>query len=89
MNSTLRALLEVLADGAFHSGQKLGAQLGISRAAVGKQLRHLGAHGVDVKGLPGLGYRLGTTLELLQLPLIEHHLGDQACWLVDEFVVFY
>src|SRR5690606_12830641 len=34
-------LVELLADGAFHSGEELGAALGVSRAAVWKQLQRL------------------------------------------------
>lgn len=36
-------LLNLLKDGRFHSGQDLGAALGISRSAVWKQLQHLEA----------------------------------------------
>ena len=34
-------LIEILADGRFHSGEQLGERLGISRTAVWKQLRKL------------------------------------------------
>lgn len=88
MNSTLRALLEALADGAVHSGQTLGAELGISRAAVSKQLKQLGDYGIDVQSVPGLGYRLETALELLDLALIEHQLGDQARSALAEILIF-
>ena len=36
-------LLKLLQDGRFHSGEALGAQLGISRSAIWKQLQGLEA----------------------------------------------
>lgn len=58
-------LLNLLADGGFHSGESLGARLGISRAAVWKQVRELRALGVEVHAVTGKGYRLPEKLELL------------------------
>ena len=75
MNATLRALLQLLADGAVHSGQKLGGELGISRAAVCKQLQGLGQFGIDLESFPGLGYQLETPLELLELSLIKERVA--------------
>jgi len=37
----LNKLLALLADGQFHSGEELGEALGVSRAAVWKQLKKL------------------------------------------------
>ncbi len=59
-------LLQILADGALHSGQEIAEQLGISRAAVWKQVRKLESRGLEVTALPGRGYRLRHALELLQ-----------------------
>ena len=88
MNSTLRALLGVLADGDLHSGRKLAAELGMSRAAVSKQLKGLEQYGVDVKGLPGRGYRLDKALELLDLKLIEQQLGSQVRSMLGDISIF-
>lgn len=60
-----RAILEMLADGAFHSGEQLAANLGVSRAAVWKHVRDLGPLGLEVFRVPGRGYRLAAPLELL------------------------
>jgi BirA family transcriptional regulator, biotin operon repressor / biotin---[acetyl-CoA-carboxylase] ligase len=38
-NSVLAGLLRLLADGEYHSGEELGAILGVSRAAVWKRLK--------------------------------------------------
>lgn len=59
-------LLRCLSDGHFHSGQRLAEQLGISRAAVWKQVRALQDRlNLDIAAVRGRGYRLGAPLELL------------------------
>ncbi|RON21118.1 biotin--[acetyl-CoA-carboxylase] ligase [Pseudomonas brassicacearum] len=59
-------LLKLLKDGRFHSGQTLGAALGISRSAVWKQLQHLEAElGLSVHKVRGRGYQLAAPLTLL------------------------
>ncbi|KQN49739.1 biotin--protein ligase [Pseudomonas sp. Leaf48] len=59
-------LLELLKDGRFHSGQALGAALGVSRSAVWKQLQHLEAElGLSIHKVRGRGYQLATPLALL------------------------
>lgn len=60
-----RTILAMLADGKFHSGERLAGALGITRAAVWKHLRELAALGVEVFRVPGRGYRLSAPLELL------------------------
>lgn len=59
-------LLELLKDGRFHSGQALGAALGISRSAVWKQLQNLEAElGLSIHKVRGRGYQLAAPLTLL------------------------
>lgn len=57
MNTRL-AILQLLADGELHSGAAMGRRLGVSRAAVHKSVRALGANGLGVQAIAGLGYRL-------------------------------
>jgi len=60
------ALLRLLQDGRFHSGEALGAALGVSRSAVWKQLQVLQAElSLPVHRVRGRGYRLETPLQLL------------------------
>ncbi len=61
----MEALIKHLADGGFHAGDELGALLGVSRAAVWKQIQKLQALGLDVQSVKGKGYRLSQPLELL------------------------
>lgn len=57
--------LELLADGAFHSGEELGSILSISRAAIWKKLKMLEELGLQVDSVKGKGYRLHPGVELL------------------------
>ncbi len=60
-------LLKLLKDGRFHSGQALGAALGISRSAVWKQLQRLEADlNLSIHKVRGRGYQLASPLELLE-----------------------
>ncbi|TVT82683.1 bifunctional biotin--[acetyl-CoA-carboxylase] ligase/biotin operon repressor BirA [Pseudomonas sp. H3(2019)] len=71
-------LLKLLKDGRFHSGQALGAALGISRSAVWKQLQHLEAElGLSIHKVRGRGYQLSAPLTLLNSAEIAEH--SPAC----------
>lgn len=60
-------LLKLLKDGRFHSGQALGAALGVSRSAVWKQLQHLESDlNLSIHKVRGRGYQLAAPLELLE-----------------------
>ena len=60
-----QALLRLLADGAFHSGEQIGDALAISRAAVSQQIKGLKALGLDIYSVRGKGHSLAHPLELL------------------------
>ena len=64
------ALVELLADGGFHSGEQLGKRLSLSRAAVWKRLQRLADFGLNIERVRGKGYRLPGGLELLEVPRI-------------------
>ncbi len=61
----IKALLQLLADGDFHSGEELGELLGVSRTAVWKHLKKLEPLGLSLQSVKGKGYRLEGGLELL------------------------
>ena len=54
-----------LADGHFHSGAHLAAELGISRSAICKQIQTLAELGVEVMPVSGKGYKLIQPMQLL------------------------
>lgn len=62
------ALLRLIQNGRFHSGQALGNLLGISRGAVWKRLQAIESQfGLVVHSVRGRGYRLARPLSLLDL----------------------
>ncbi|TDF86033.1 bifunctional biotin--[acetyl-CoA-carboxylase] ligase/biotin operon repressor BirA [Pseudomonas sp. H9] len=71
-------LLKLLGDGRFHSGQDLGAALGVSRSAVWKQLQHLEAElNLPIHKVRGRGYQLAKPLSLLEeSAIVEHSQGE-------------
>ncbi len=77
--SPLERLLRSLADGRFHSGQILATAMGVSRAAVWKQVRRLQQeYGVVVHAVRGRGYRLAAPLELLEHERLNAHIGEDS-----------
>lgn len=66
-----KILLETLSDGEFHSGEQLGEQLGVSRAAVWKQLQKLEGLGLAVVSVRGKGYRLQQRIDFLSQSRVE------------------
>lgn len=71
-------LLQLLADGRFHSGEALGKHLGVTRAAIWKQLRGLGGLGLKIQSVRGRGYRLERPIELLDPDVIRGSLSPAA-----------
>lgn len=71
-------LLQLLADGALHSGEELAARLGVSRAAVWKRLQQLEEWGIAVEALTGRGYRLEAPVDLLDADDIRSRLPQDA-----------
>jgi BirA family biotin operon repressor/biotin-[acetyl-CoA-carboxylase] ligase len=59
------SILNTLADGKFHSGEVLGDNLGISRAAISKHIKGLNDLGLEIYSVTGKGYKLASTLSLL------------------------
>jgi len=78
-------LLKLLKDGRFHSGEALGAALGVSRSAVWKQLQHLEAElNLPIHKVRGRGYQLASPLVLLSADEIARHVPAPA-WPVHIF----
>lgn len=56
--STRVKILDLLADGQFHSGTELGIALGMSRAAINKIIKSLQAQGIEIHSVTGKGYKI-------------------------------
>lgn len=70
-------LVRILSDGNFHSGEQLGEQLGMSRAAINKHMQVIRTWGLEIVTLTGKGYRLSVPLQLLDTDKITAVLEDR------------
>ncbi|GHB80143.1 bifunctional ligase/repressor BirA [Psychrosphaera saromensis] len=76
-------IVQILSDGEFHSGEVIGEQLGISRAAVSGHIKSLSNIGLDIFSITGKGYQLAGGLSLLDLKKIK-----QNCSVNNELELF-
>ncbi len=72
------AVLAALAGGAAMSGQLLARELGLTRAAVWKQVVRLRGLGLAVEAQAGAGYRLAAPFERLDAAAIHAALAPAA-----------
>ncbi len=77
MKETLLDLL-IRKQGETVSGEELAAKLGVSRAAVWKEIRRLREEGRQITAEPGKGYRLSMEEDVLSKSEIERLLGPLA-----------
>lgn len=82
-------ILNVLADGEFHSGEELGQAMGISRTAVWKHLHKLDDLGLELTSVKGRGYRLVGGLDLLNQEYILKQMSADAADLISKFEIFH
>lgn len=75
-NTVPLKLVAILADGEFHSGEQLGEQLGMSRAAINKHIQTIKEWGIDVFTVTGKGYSLSSTMQLLDEKVINTQLDS-------------
>lgn len=75
-NTVPLTLVGILADGEFHSGEQLGEQLGMSRAAINKHIQTLKEWGIDVFTVTGKGYSLPAAMQLLNEQAINARLDN-------------
>lgn len=82
------AILDILADGQFHSGADLAARLNISRTAIWKQLNALTDFNIRFSAVNGKGYRLDFPLERLNQDAIFSYLEERTLPLVNSLEIF-
>jgi BirA family transcriptional regulator, biotin operon repressor / biotin---[acetyl-CoA-carboxylase] ligase len=71
-------LLNLLADGEFHSGELLAERLGVSRASVFNALAGVADYGVPLQRIRGRGYRLAHPWHQLDRSEVARWLGKEA-----------
>lgn len=72
------ALLKLLVDGEFHSGETLAQCLGISRTSVSNALRGMEGYGLALYSVRGRGYCLSNPPQWLNATSIVRALDEQA-----------
>jgi BirA family biotin operon repressor/biotin-[acetyl-CoA-carboxylase] ligase len=71
LNDQGNKLLSLLADGEFHSGEKIGQLLGVSRTSVNNYIKALQEIGLDIYKVTGKGYCSAAPLSLLNAKTIK------------------
>ncbi|WP_022941975.1 bifunctional biotin--[acetyl-CoA-carboxylase] ligase/biotin operon repressor BirA [Psychromonas hadalis] len=95
LNKQGNKLLKLLADGEFHSGEKIGELLGVSRTSVNNYIKGLQEIGLDIYKVTGRGYQMANPIELLdekiirvlshnKLVNVEQILNSTNQWLLDK-----
>jgi BirA family transcriptional regulator, biotin operon repressor / biotin---[acetyl-CoA-carboxylase] ligase len=80
MSSLTFPILNILADGQFHSGEALAKQFKVTRATIWNAIQHAESLGVEVFSVRGRGYKLPQAIELLDKNLVLQAIGQQRAW---------
>jgi BirA family biotin operon repressor/biotin-[acetyl-CoA-carboxylase] ligase len=78
LNEKGNVLLQLLADGEFHSGEKIGKLLGVSRTSVNNYIKGLQEIGLDIYKVTGKGYCSAAPIVLLDADKVKQLSGHQA-----------
>lgn len=78
VHQSLLPILQRLSDGAFHSGQDMAIEFGLSRASVFNVIRQAEALGVTIHAVRGKGYKLPDAVEWMDADVIAQLLGEAA-----------
>jgi BirA family biotin operon repressor/biotin-[acetyl-CoA-carboxylase] ligase len=82
-----QAILNILADGEFHSGQSIAKALKVSRSAVWKLIKQIKSWQVDVYSITGKGYKIPGGLELIDAGFLQSGI-EQKTHLLKQVEVF-
>lgn len=84
----LAALIEQLSDGQFHSGEKLGQALGITRSSVWKLIEFCRHQDIAIESSTNKGYRFIKPISLLDKKKIFAHVLPPFHQLIDDLFIF-
>ena len=73
-------ILNLLADGQFHSGEALAQRFNVTRATIWNAIQHAESLGVEVFSVRGRGYKLPQAIEFLDKNLVLAAIGEQRAW---------
>jgi BirA family transcriptional regulator, biotin operon repressor / biotin---[acetyl-CoA-carboxylase] ligase len=73
-------ILNLLADGQFHSGEALAQRFKVTRATIWNAIQHAESLGVEIFSVRGRGYKLPQAIELLDKNAVLSAIGEQRAW---------
>ena len=89
MNNNTKILLKILSDGALHSGESLGKQLGLTRGAIWKLIKQLiNNYGIAIEAKTKQGYRIPGGIEFLDKEIINKYLNPEYKSFAQNTVIF-
>ena len=80
MSNLTFPILNLLADGQFHSGEALAQRFKVTRATIWNAIQHAESLGVEVFSVRGRGYKLPQAIELLDKNSVLNAIGEQRAW---------
>jgi len=80
-------ILQILSDGKFHSGEEIGAVLGITRSAIWKSVKQLEELDIEIHAVPKRGYCVPDGFELLDEQKIREGLEQSTIKLMGDLDV--
>ena len=80
MSNLTFPILNLLADGQFHSGEALAQRFNVTRATIWNAIQHAESLGVEVFSVRGRGYKLPQAIDLLDKNLVLNAIGEQRAW---------
>ncbi|MES2501136.1 MAG: biotin--[acetyl-CoA-carboxylase] ligase [Pseudomonadota bacterium] len=80
MSNLTFPILQLLADGQFHSGEALAQQFKVTRATVWNAIKHAEALGITVFSVRGRGYKLPQAIDFLDKNSVLNAIGEQREW---------
>ncbi len=80
MSNLTFPILNLLADGQFHSGEALAQRFKVTRATIWNAIQHAESLGVEIFSVRGRGYKLPQSIELLDKNKVLSAIGEQRAW---------
>ena len=80
MSNLTFPILNLLANGQFHSGEALAQRFKVTRATIWNAIQHAESLGVEVFSVRGRGYKLPQAIELLDKNRVLNAIGEQRAW---------
>ena len=80
MANLLFEILEILADGKFHSGEMMAKHFNVSRVSIWNVIAKAEGVGVKIFSVRGKGYKLQQPISLLNEKIIKNTIGEEGSW---------